>query len=193
VAVLAFPAPAADADSMSLRAPRVTCTPPVAGAERIADGDAATVITFPSDAGRGSNPFVVEFEVSEPFTARSLQIIPADEAFGAQAELQVAEAGGDWRKVRQFKCDRSNMSPGVGFLPRGAVTVSFPETTGTRYRVVFTGGYGSGTLRLAEISLSARRVSRDMSRNSWARCIPRRCRCGIRICGRPSRNRTVAI
>ena len=46
------------------------------------------------------------------------------------------------------------MSTGVGFMPRGAVAVSFPETTGTKFRVVFTGGYGSATLQLAEIDLS---------------------------------------
>ncbi|MCL4177950.1 MAG: hypothetical protein KJ072_09425 [Verrucomicrobia bacterium] len=154
VALLAFPVPTADADTLADRAPRVICTPPVAEAGSIADGDAKTSIAFPAGAGRGGNPFTVEFELAEPFTVRSLEIVPAEEAFGAQGEFQVAETDGGWRTVRRFKCDRSNMSTGVGFLPRGAVAISFPEVTGWKFRVVFTGGYGSATLRLAEISLS---------------------------------------
>jgi hypothetical protein len=154
VAVLAFPAPEADADSIARRSPRVTCIPPVAEAGRIIDEDPATAIAFPAKAGRGHDPFAVEFELTEPFTARSLQIIPGNEAFGAQAELQVAETAGAWRTIRQFKCDRTNMSTGVGFMPRGAIAVSFPETIGNKFRVVFTGGYGSATLQLAEIGLS---------------------------------------
>jgi hypothetical protein len=155
VAVLAFPAPVADADSIARQSPKITCTPFVSSAAWIADEDAATVLEFPANAGRGSNPFTIEFEVARPFTARSLEIIPAEQPFGAQVDLQVADAEGHWRSVRQFKCDRSNMSPGVGFMPRGAATISFPETTGTRYRVVFTGGFGGGqALRLAEVSLS---------------------------------------
>ena len=100
VALLAFPAPEADADSLAHRSPRVTCIPPVADAARIIDEDAATGIAFPAEAGRGQNPFTVEFELAEPFTARSLQIIPANEAFGALGELQVAEGAGKGRGAR---------------------------------------------------------------------------------------------
>jgi hypothetical protein len=155
VAVMAFPAPKHDTDTISSRSPRITCTPAVAEAWKIADGDGATAIRFPGTAGRGDQPFAVEFEVDEPFTARSLQIIPSGEAFGASCELQVADAEGSWRMVRQFQCDRSNMSPGVGFMPRGPVSVWFPETTATRFRLVFTRGFGSSQgLRLAEITIS---------------------------------------
>jgi len=135
VAVLAFPAPAADADSIVERSPRVVCAPSIDDANLIADGDAATAVAFPKGTGRGDIPFTVQFEVVEPFTVRSLQILPAEEPFGAQGELLVEEAEGRWRTVRRFKCDRSNMSTSVGFMPRGAVTISFPETTGTKFRV----------------------------------------------------------
>lgn len=154
VAVLAFPAPSHDADSLSARPARVTCLPEVSGAERLADGDIATGIRFPAGAGRGQTPFTVEFEVTEPFTARSLEIVPAGDPFGAQCDLQAAGVDGVYQTVRRFKCDRSNMALGVGFLPRGPMTVSFPAVAATRFRVVFTGCFGGGQPALSEIRLS---------------------------------------
>jgi hypothetical protein len=154
VAVLAFPVPQQDADSLVAHSPRVTCLPAVEGANRLVDDDASTAIQFPSDAGRGNNPFTIEFEVATPFTARSLQIVPADEAFGADCELQAAVTGIDYQTVRRFKCDRSNMALGVGFMPRGPVTISFPAVTAKKFRLVFTGFFGGRQPALAEIQLS---------------------------------------
>ncbi|MBN2505264.1 MAG: hypothetical protein JXQ71_01080 [Verrucomicrobia bacterium] len=155
VVVLAFPAPRHDADALAARRPRVSCAPAAQGVERLADGDAATAMTFPAGAGRGDTPFAVQFDVAEPFTARSLQVVPAGDPFAAQCELQAAGADGAARTVRRFKCDRSNMSVGVGFMPRGPVAVSFPAVTATRFRVVFTGvSGGRNPSALAEIHLS---------------------------------------
>jgi hypothetical protein len=155
VAVLAFPAPQADADSLAAHAPRVTCQPAVPGAEKLVDGHDSTAIQFPDGAGRGKSPFTVELEVAEPFTARSLQIVPADTAFGAQCELQARTAEGLYRTVRRFKCDRSNMAVGVGFMPRGPVAVSFPAVTAQRFRLVFTDLFGGGSRpALAEVNFS---------------------------------------
>ena len=56
VAVLAFPAPRHDADSLAARSPRVTCRPAVGGAEKLVDGDDSTAIPFPDGAGRGPSP-----------------------------------------------------------------------------------------------------------------------------------------
>ena len=155
VAVLAFPAPRHDTDSLAARAPRVTGIPAAPGAEKLADGDPSTGADFPTGAGRGKTPFTIEFEFTEPLTARSLQIIPAEEPFGADVELQAVAPDGTPATVRRFKCDRTNMGLGVGFMPRGPVTVSFPATTATKFRVVFTGVHGSDKpARLAEIALS---------------------------------------
>ena len=153
VAVVAFPAPPRDLDSIVAHLSHVTCTPAVSGAARLVDGDASTAVEFPDGAGRGKQPFTVEFETSETFTARSLQIIPSAERFGADAELQAAADGG-FQTVRRFKCDRSNMATGVGFMPRGPVTISFPAVTAKRFRLVFTGFFGGPRAALAEIQLS---------------------------------------
>jgi len=154
VAVLAFPAPQSDTESLAAQSPRVTSSPPSTGLAKLLDGDLATAAEFPSGAGQGTNPLVVEFELKAPFTARSLQIIPAEDALGADCELQAAGADGTLQTVRRFKCERSNMAIGVGFMPRGPVTVSFPAIKASKFRLVFTAVHGSGKLRLAEINLS---------------------------------------
>jgi hypothetical protein len=155
VAVLAFPAPQQDADSLANHAPKVTCAPAVAEAQKLVDGDPATSIQFPAGAAQGRTPFTVELAVAAPFTARSLQIIPTEHAFGADCELRAAAADGRWQTVRRFKCDRSNMSTGVGFMPRGPVAVSFPAVTANKFQLEFTGVFTGGRAALAEVNLSS--------------------------------------
>lgn len=155
VAVLAFRSPLQDADSLAVRSPRLTSTPSVTDLERLVDGDPGTFTAFPGDAGRGNTPFVVQIELSAPLTARSLQVVSGTHPFGANVELQAADANGEFQTVRRFKCDRSNLAVGVGFIPRGPVTVSFPAVTASRFRLVFTGVFGGGgRAELAEIELS---------------------------------------
>ena len=155
VAVLAFPAPRHDLDTLARQTPRITSTPPAEDLERLMDGDPATVTAFPAGAGRGSSAFTIDWELASPWTARSLQIVPGTEPFAAEVELQAATEDGPFRTVRRFRCDRSNMAVAVGFMPRGPVTVSFPATSAHRFRLVFTGVHGGNRpSELAEIGLS---------------------------------------
>lgn len=155
IAVLAFPAPQADADALAARSPRVTCTPAAPGAEKLVDGDPSTAMAFPQNAGRGNKPFTVQIELPAPLTARSLQITPSAEPFSADCELQAASPDGSYRTVSRFKCDRSNMAQGVGFMPRGPVAVAFAATTAKAFRLAFTNVQGRAKqAELAEINLS---------------------------------------
>jgi hypothetical protein len=154
VAVLAFRAPRLDADWLGARAPRVTCVPADDGVGRLVDGDFATVLPFPDGAGLGAHPFTVEFELAAPITVRSLQIVPAEAPFRAQCELQAVTTDGVYQTVRRFRCDRSNLSVNVGFMPRGPVTVSFPAATAKAFRLVFTDVSGGRRPALAEVNLS---------------------------------------
>jgi hypothetical protein len=155
VAVLAFPAPRHDRDTLHALSPRVHCVPPAEGAAGIMDDNLSTTLEFPEGAARGMNAFQIDFEVARDFTARSIQVFPAAEPFGANCEVQAAGPDGVFRAIHRFKCDRSNLSVGVGFMPRGPVAASFPEVTARRFRVLFTGLFASGKRpALAEISLS---------------------------------------
>jgi hypothetical protein len=119
---------------------------------KLVDGDLSTSFDFPEGAGRGSNPLTLEFHTDTPFSARSLSIVPSDQPFAADCELQ-AELEGEFKTVRRFRCERSNMNTGVGFMPRGPVTVAFPAVHSSRFRVSFTNSQG-GQPRLAEVALS---------------------------------------
>ncbi|MCX6896549.1 MAG: glycosyl hydrolase [Verrucomicrobia bacterium] len=137
IAVLAFPAPQADAESIAAKSPRVTCVPAVAGAEKLCDGSLATALEFPAGVIGSNKTFTVEITLVEPFTARSLQLHPTDEAFSADCELQAAGADGNFQTVRQFKFERSNTSLAVNCFARGPVTISLAPTTSERFRLVF--------------------------------------------------------
>lgn len=155
IAVLAFPAPRNDVDSLAAKKPRVVCVPAAAEAQRLVDGDPSTVLAFPQGAARGKTPFVVELQLTEALTARSLQVFPGEEAFGADCELLAASPEGGWRTVRRFRCDRSNSNINVGPMPRGPVSISFEPVTASAFRLVFTGYFGRGKApALAEVTLS---------------------------------------
>ena len=159
VALLAFPAPRGDAETFRAHSPKVTCIPPVAGSESLTDGDLQTPVTIPV-AARGS--FAIDLEAAQPFTARSLSIYPGGEAFGAEGLLEAADSEGQFRSIRQFKFDRANMNPGLGPLPRGPVTASFPPTTAKKFRITLSAVY-YGRLRGSTLSTQAALTEVELS------------------------------
>lgn len=155
IAVLAFPAPQSDGESLAALKPRITCEPLVAGAEKIADGNLKSSLQFPVKPGASKAQFTIDIQLAAPLTARSLRVFPNEGPFGAEAELQVADEAGKFSSVRKFKCDRSNPAIGTGFMPGGPVTVSFPATTGSKFRIIFSNFFGRApNPGLAEIDLS---------------------------------------
>ncbi|MBM3890839.1 MAG: glycoside hydrolase family 2, partial [Verrucomicrobia bacterium] len=145
IAVLAFPAPLHDADLLVARSPKITCTPAAEGAERLADGNPDTALAMKGDA-------TIEIELGQPLTARSLALTPGETGWSAKCELLAVGDDGQFRSVKSFKFDRSNMKDHVGPMPRGPVTVVFPATTAKRFRLVLAGVTGKAAL--AEINLS---------------------------------------
>ena len=156
VAVVAFPAPQHDADTIATQSPRVICTPAVDKAEQMADGDRNTAVLFPTGAGQGKAPFTVDIELGKPLTARSLVLYPAEMAFAAHCELQAAGEDGLFRKIRDFALDRSNTNVSVGPIQFGPVAVSFPAQTAKRFRLVITDVRSQGGLAEIELSGAAR-------------------------------------
>jgi hypothetical protein len=148
VAVLAFPAPQHDSDTLASLSPRITCTPAVESAQHLIDGDLDTALAFPAN----KQPLVIDIELDQPLTARHLSLIPSASAWAAQCELYAADRDGDFREIKSFGFDRSNMAVGVGPMPRGPVTVSFPATTANRFRLILRNLRGQPAL--AEIQLS---------------------------------------
>jgi hypothetical protein len=130
VAVLAFPAPRHDAETLSALAPQVTMEPPTEGVERLTDGDRETSVVLKRAA-------TIDLRMSEPLTARSLVLTPGPSEWSANVELLAADQQGGFHPVKAFKFDRSNMRVNVGPSPRAPVIISFPSVTARQFRLVF--------------------------------------------------------
>ena len=124
IKVLAFPAPAGDTDTLAAHSPKVS-------------GDPQSGLTY---------------EVAEPFTARSLTIIPAEQVNVAIDFLTSAD-GRQFRLVRKFQVDRHNLAQGAGPLALAPVSVSFPATTARFFQVKFSAACKFSKL---EVSAAAR-------------------------------------
>ncbi len=119
IAVLAFPAPAGDAETAETRGAKVTRIP-----------TAAT------------------WEFTESFIARSLTVTPVTQV-NVKAELQASEDGLSFRAVRAFAIDRHNLGISVGPVPLAPITVAFPATTARVFRLAFSAPCEWGELRLS--------------------------------------------
>jgi len=155
VAVLAFPVPDGDADAISVHNPRITCTPECGLAALMADGNLNTVGYFGTGAAQ-QKACVVDLQVDEPFTARTLVLHPAPKAFSAKVELKAADDAGVLKTVRTFTFDRSNPSRNVGPMRFGPVVVAFEPATARHFQVVFSNLQGAGGFAEIELSGAAR-------------------------------------
>ena len=152
VAVLAFPAPAADNDDIGKHAPVLTSSAGFKNIQQLTDGNT----TAEAAAAKTAAVTTIDLEVKDDFTARSLLIYPAAKPFKTQVELQAEEAG-VYRTIKQFEFDRSNPQPNVGFKPYAPVAVAFNAVTSKHFRLVFR----EGNPALAEIKLlTAPRIER---------------------------------
>ncbi|MEI6676834.1 MAG: glycosyl hydrolase, partial [Verrucomicrobiota bacterium] len=119
LAVLAFPAPAQDADTAATQGATVTKTP--------------TAVTF---------------AMPKPFTARSLTVHPTQK-IDVTAELQVSDDGTTFRTLRSFSIRRYRLGPNVGPVPLAPICVAFPATTASTFRVSFKVAGDPGELVLS--------------------------------------------
>lgn len=151
VAVVAFGAPAADAEAVSALRPKATSAPAAGGIAAVVDGDHTTEFALPEGAGQGAAAFAIDIDLPEAFTARSLVLHPGQSAFAADFELLAFAGDGSLRSVRAFAVDRSNVNPGIGPMRYGPVAIAFPPERARRFRLVAKNVRGRA--RLAEIDL----------------------------------------
>jgi hypothetical protein len=155
VAVLAYPAPENDAETLTAKSAKLSVEPAQSGIEALTDGKLDTSFTLGTGPAPKIRPVTVSIALDAPLTARSLQIFPSTASFSAECDLQADDGSGKFVSVRKFKCDRSNPNANVGAMTQGPVTLSFPATTAKNFRLVFSNFSGRGAKsELAEINLS---------------------------------------
>ncbi len=141
IAVLAFPEV-----KMSDFSPKVTASASDFDTSKIMDGrlDTASYLPLPSL----ERPQFVQFEFPQPFTARSLTIVPSGGPCDHRGALQVSDDGKNFRTVRKFAIPR-------GFMIRPVLTLVFKPVKGRFFRVAFTHpARGARSIGVAEIEIS---------------------------------------
>ena len=119
VAVLAFPAPAGDADSIATLGGKIS-----------------------------SKPGAVTIEFPQPITARSVTVTPSKRV-NVTAELQASDDGENFRLIRRFTIDRHNLGLEVGPMPLAPVVAAFPATTARVFRLKLSGQDNLGDVELS--------------------------------------------
>ncbi|MGL4943521.1 MAG: glycosyl hydrolase [Thermoguttaceae bacterium] len=153
VRTIAFRTPKDDAVSIRDMKPTITTLPKMEACEKIADGNAATVLTVTPTKER---TWSIDFTTEKPFTARSV-VLNATAPSSGVLEVSVPNESGDgFRVVSKTRFDRSNPSISVGFVPYAPVVVSIPATTAKSFRLGISENHG-GTFSEIDI-LSAPRV-----------------------------------
>lgn len=105
------------------------------------------------------NVVYIDFARSDDaFAARSLTIHLALRPMNATAHVE-ALAGGEWRRIADCRIDRSNPALNVGFAPFAPVTVSFPATEASRFRLVIDPTGQAGGIERVELSAMPRIAS----------------------------------
>jgi len=155
VAVLAYPAPENDADTLASKSAKLSISTAQPNIEALTDGKLNTAFVLGTGPAPKIAPVTLSIDLASPLTARSLQLFPSTTSFSAECDLQAQDATGSFVTIRKFKCDRSNPTPHVGAMTQGPVTVSFPAATSKHFRIIFSKFSGSlPKSELAEINLS---------------------------------------
>lgn len=148
VKVIAYQAPKDDQQVLGGAGVQVSSSPKISSLSNVIDGDPKTGIAFPD-----ATEITIDINAKSPFMARSLSLQITEKPMGSPVVLQVKDPAGTYRTLSEFQINRTNPALNVGFVPFAPVVVSFPETTGSSFRLILK-NVKSGT-GLAEIALSA--------------------------------------
>lgn len=149
VAVVAYASPANDANYLSNTNATITSTPAIESIKSWFDG-VQTAETY--ILASVSTDFTLNFSQVQPYTVRSLMLYPSHTGFRAQCELQFKHSDGTFKTLKKFSIERTNNSTSVGFIPFAPICETFPATSSTQFRLIFSDI--NGRAGFTEIALS---------------------------------------
>jgi len=149
VAVIAYATSVNDAGYLSNTNSTINCSPQTENLKAWFDGvqSAETYISASI-----SNTFTLNFTQSQPYTVRSLTLYPSHTGFRVQCELQFMHIDGTFKPLKKFSIERTNNSTSVGFIPFAPICETFPATSSSQFRLIFSGI--NGKAGFTEIALS---------------------------------------
>ena len=131
VRVIAYPAPKGYGLKIDAQRATISSIPQVSGLAMLFDGDRKTGISLPA-----VDSMVVNIDLEENFTARSLSVRPTEHPMLADIELQVKQGSGPFKALTRFELNRSRPDLNVGFEPYAPVVMTFPPAEGSSYRLI---------------------------------------------------------
>ena len=144
IAVLAFPTPRGETDSMKAFSPKITDSSADFDAEKVLDGDPKTLAALPLPP-EPEKPYV-QMEFAEPFSARTLTVSGIIPDFWP-CEVQISEDGQTFKTLNYYSLSGRMQVNHLGLA-------SGTEAVKSRfYRLVFPRHPG---IQLAEVNLSQR-------------------------------------
>lgn len=170
IAVQAYPAP--ENDRVFLSGTRVERSKGFLNPEAMFDADEKTcseILSYPA---------TVEFSSTQPFEARSLEIIPGNLPMCAELLLERYDSLAGWTKVAGRHIYRNVLFRNVGPEIYAPVTEAFPCTSGKRFRLTLSKGSipfqkdGSFEGRLAEVRIGSGAVVSHSPEKQLAKMYP---------------------
>lgn len=149
VAVVAYATPVNDASYLSNANSTITAVPETEALKAWFDGVQSAETYIPVSV---SNTFTLNFSQPQPYTVRSLTLYPSHTGFRLQCELQFKHIDGTFKTLKKFGIERTNNSTSVGFIPFAPICETFPATSSTQFRLIFSGI--NGKAGFTEIALS---------------------------------------
>ena len=98
-----------------------------------------------------NEPHQIELQAERATKMRSLTIYPAHRVMLRTAHVD-AELNGQWVRIADAKVDRSKADLNVGFTPYAPVTISFPATEASRFRLTLDASPQAGGIERIELS-----------------------------------------
>lgn len=83
------------------------------------------------------NEYKVEFKSDTSINARSILLYPGQSEFKCECTL-FASINGEYRKIKSFFFDRSNLAVAVGPVTKGPVTISLPGVQSDGFKLLFS-------------------------------------------------------
>jgi len=148
VKLLAFRIPKDFGRKITEENARITSVPYIQAINHIADGKMDTEVSLPSE-----KPLIIDFEINDPVTIRSILFHVAEKPVLAKGEIFVKDKTG-FRSIKNFVINRSDPKSNLGFKPYGAISVSISAATGRVFRLVISEATPGSGLKEIELSVS---------------------------------------
>ncbi|WP_217603584.1 glycosyl hydrolase [Chitinophaga sp. GbtcB8] len=161
VRLIAYPADPLFEENIANKKTVLTSAPALDGLNKLLDGNDTIGIVLTHSA-----PYTINITLEQPYTVRSLVIVPNRNEMSLSGELQ-AKINGAYTTIKHFTIDRSNSQLNVGFNPYGPGAVALPVTTSQNFRLVLN--KYSNNCGIAEIRLSPKQVVEDYIEKTFAK------------------------